>query len=276
MGNRKFQSIVVGITLWVFAFISVYLPAKRVQAQPIAEYTVTLTEIAKGAILTIRDTTIDASQWSNNGSRTVVRVHAERSIANLDTLRTELIEKGSEARQGVVVSSMVVLASALKTMSEKDDDGPEETRSGMAEYALLVALIAIGVIDSITTLGDAVENAFGEAADVLNGEESNCVDGIDNDMDGLVDCADTPCSTIDEICSIPVRETLCDDGVDNDNDQAIDCQDSDCANDPACAVPTEDCNNGQDDDGDGLVDCCDVNDCPIDQCQLICNPDEPF
>jgi hypothetical protein len=59
-----------------------------------------------------------------------------------------------------------------------------------------------------------------------------------------------------EGCGIEV----CTDGVDNDGDGDIDCADSDCADDPSCKV--EICDNCIDDDGDGLVDyedddCCD-------------------
>jgi hypothetical protein len=53
---------------------------------------------------------------------------------------------------------------------------------------------------------------------------------------------------------------VCTDGVDNDGDGDVDCADSDCAEDPSCR--TEICGNCLDDDGDGLVDyedqdCCD-------------------
>ncbi|MHC5111546.1 MAG: choice-of-anchor Q domain-containing protein, partial [Planctomycetota bacterium] len=51
----------------------------------------------------------------------------------------------------------------------------------------------------------------------------------------------------------------CDDGIDNDLDGPIDCADTDCAGDPACLA--EDCFNGVDDDLDGQDDCTDL-DCP--------------
>ncbi|MEZ4241732.1 MAG: M4 family metallopeptidase [Myxococcota bacterium] len=58
-----------------------------------------------------------------------------------------------------------------------------------------------------------------------------CDDGIDNDGDGAVDCADSDCAT-DPACVVP---EVCDDGIDNDGDGAIDCDDLDCAGDPVCA-----------------------------------------
>ncbi|MEM7244256.1 MAG: hypothetical protein AAF533_02865 [Acidobacteriota bacterium] len=48
-------------------------------------------------------------------------------------------------------------------------------------------------------------------------------------------------------------ETDCTDGLDNDDDGKIDCADDNCADDLACAP--EDCGNEADDDEDGLVDC---------------------
>ncbi len=70
--------------------------------------------------------------------------------------------------------------------------------------------------------------------------ESSCGDGLDNDCDGEMDCADASCSgdpcngpgTECEYDSDPqdatCEETACEDGKDNDGDGDIDCQDSNC------------------------------------------------
>ncbi len=51
---------------------------------------------------------------------------------------------------------------------------------------------------------------------------------------------------------------VCNNGVDDDGDGAIDCADPDCVADPACVgSPIENCSNGVDDDGDGAIDCAD-------------------
>ena len=96
--------------------------------------------------------------------------------------------------------------------------------------------------------------------------ETGCMDGADNDLDGLVDCADPDC--IPECVAMymappPEPETDCHDGVDNDLDGLTDCDDLDCAD--QCMVvmymapmPNETgdlCDNGIDDDADGMVDC---------------------
>ena len=87
--------------------------------------------------------------------------------------------------------------------------------------------------------------------DVHPGADEGCADGLDNDCDGAMDCADTACAmkaACDEVCT---------DGLDNDQDALIDCEDGDCATFAACA---EDCSDGVDGDGDSLVDCLD-DDC---------------
>jgi hypothetical protein len=59
-----------------------------------------------------------------------------------------------------------------------------------------------------------------------------CDDGLDNDGDGPIDCADPDCvgqagGPCGELCQQP--ETTCNDFFDNDGDGAVDCADSDCA-----------------------------------------------
>jgi hypothetical protein len=60
-----------------------------------------------------------------------------------------------------------------------------------------------------------------------------CNDGLDNDCDGFVDCADSDCSANPACGPVCVPE-VCNDGVDNDCDGLIDCADSDCSVNPAC------------------------------------------
>jgi len=62
-------------------------------------------------------------------------------------------------------------------------------------------------------------------------EIEDCSDGVDNDNDGLVDCADNDCST--SMC-----QEICNDGIDNDGDGYADCFDEDCP----CYAPF-DCDN---------------------------------
>ena len=59
-----------------------------------------------------------------------------------------------------------------------------------------------------------------------------CTDGVDNDGNGQIDCADIVCKGKGTCAEV------CDDGKDNDSDDAIDCKDSDCAQALACTTST--------------------------------------
>ncbi len=98
-----------------------------------------------------------------------------------------------------------------------------------------------------------------------------CNDGLDNDLDGQVDCADSDC-TADLACTGPTSE-ICTDLIDNDFDGLVDCADSDCAADANCqAPPTEICTDGIDNDGDGWADCSDSDCAGVG----ICGPEGKF
>ena len=71
----------------------------------------------------------------------------------------------------------------------------------------------------------------------------NC---IDEDCDGR----DPGCTT----CSDEFGE-VCSDGIENDCDGLTDCADPDCMGDAACTCSQEHCTNGRDDDCDGMPDC---------------------
>jgi hypothetical protein len=62
--------------------------------------------------------------------------------------------------------------------------------------------------------------------------EMSCMDGFDNDCNGLIDCADPACAGTSCgagcTCNNGKHETNCSDGIDNDGDGVTDCMDSDC------------------------------------------------
>jgi hypothetical protein len=64
---------------------------------------------------------------------------------------------------------------------------------------------------------------------------------------------------------------ICDNGIDDDGDGQIDCADGDCATDPACNTSPEICNNGIDDDGDGQIDCADGDCATAPNCTGTCD-----
>ncbi len=88
---------------------------------------------------------------------------------------------------------------------------------------------------------------------VIPQAETNCADGIDEDLDELTDCFDDDCVG-DKACAED-----CDDGKDNNENGVTDCDDTlYCLTDPACF---EDCENGVDDNDNDLVDCDDKVQC---------------
>jgi len=80
-----------------------------------------------------------------------------------------------------------------------------------------------------------------------------CANGLDDDGDGLVDCADPECAA-----NTACIELACSNGVDDDRDGLADCADIDCEHAIECN-PEIACGNGLDDDGDGAIDCDDLD-----------------
>ena len=72
--------------------------------------------------------------------------------------------------------------------------------------------------------------AYDIRIDIVSAED--CGNGIDDDVDGDVDCDDSDCFGDTTDCT---TETNCTDSEDNDGDGNTDCDDSDCGAVPACA-----------------------------------------
>ena len=101
------------------------------------------------------------------------------------------------------------------------------------------------------------------------------MDGMDNDGDSVVDCADSDCANqscgTGCVCrNLLKAETLCTDGVDNDGDMRTDCLDGPDCDGTSCgagcvctggAKREQNCTDRQDNDMDGLRDCADTMDC---------------
>jgi hypothetical protein len=129
------------------------------------------------------------------------------------------------------------------------------------EWALLPGGVYHVVVDGTPATTFSLELDCGR-------EELDCTNGVDDDGDGLADCADPHCRAVDPAC----RETDCGDGADDDGDGFIDCGDPDCLDAPECGG--EDCANGVDDDGDTLVDCYDDTCFAHASCDASCTVDQ--
>ena len=63
--------------------------------------------------------------------------------------------------------------------------------------------------------------------------ELNCTDGLDDDLDGDIDCADADCASA-STCGPENTDVFCADSIDNDADGLTDCADTDCYGHPGC------------------------------------------
>src|SRR5215211_272428 len=128
-------------------------------------------------------------------------------------------------------------------------------------------------------------------ATCIPARETVCFDGLDEDQDGLTDCADPECQSkscgTGCVCGgAEKRESLCDDLADNDSDGLTNCEDPDCnglscGSGCKCVLGTNavgiksetNCVDKADNDGDTLTDC-DDPDCEGQSCGVgcLCSP----
>ncbi len=92
---------------------------------------------------------------------------------------------------------------------------------------------------------------------------STCGDGILDPGEGCDDGNNTDGDGCSALCELEVSvETICDDRVDNDSDGLVDCADTDCRDDAFCLCgngvldPGEACDDGNNIDGDGCSSSC--------------------
>ena len=141
--------------------------------------------------------------------------------------------------------------------------------NGTAGDGTLTISILGGEVDCFNGVDDDGDGDL-DCADadcfVICDESINCADGIDNDGDGNIDCLDADC-----VGAFDCDESFnCGDGIDNDVDGDIDCFDTDCIGSFFCLEQFS-CDDGIDNDMDGDIDCADA-DCMLD---IACVPLAP-
>lgn len=157
-----------------------------------------------------------------------------------------------------------------------DNDGDRRTDCNDPDCAALPACSAGGC----PSPADCSNPMCAAHPDCLGPENTlaRCMDGIDNDGNGFIDCNDFSCSmsddtTITDYCeNLPSEDTLeaCMDGEDNDGNGFTDCADFSCQRSTTPAISEycasilentlEKCTDGIDNDGNGFTDC-DDNSC---------------
>src|ERR1700690_551035 len=109
------------------------------------------------------------------------------------------------------------------------------------------------VTDGSRTDGSRTDGSRTDGKVCPTGNREICGDKIDNDCNGLTDCADPACFG-DPSCSNPGQE-ICNNGIDDNGNGLTDCADPECANSISCrpSKGPEICDNGVDDNGNGLA-----------------------
>jgi len=148
-----------------------------------------------------------------------------------------------------------------------DSGGPTFFKRNNTEYVIGVTswgLENCAGIDASTFVPDYYDDFIAKyVKDLPAIDPENCVNGIDDNDDGLIDCDDPQCY-VKPIC-IPED---CTNGIDDNGDNLIDCLDPKCYATDYCKP--EDCTNGIDDNLNGLIDCNDS------QCveDIHCQPED--
>ncbi len=86
----------------------------------------------------------------------------------------------------------------------------------------------------IESWGNADGDAYEFEINLIQPED--CGDGVDNDVDGDVDCDDSDCFGDPTYCT--TEDGFCADGLDNDGDGTYDCVDTDCSASAVCGAGT--------------------------------------
>ncbi len=136
-----------------------------------------------------------------------------------------------------------------------DDDGGGSPLSAELEFTILYPGTYYVFLDGFTVDPEqgANEGPYTFNIDIIANPPEVCGDGIDNDGDVYVDCADPDCTTVGNCATCngggpaeaEFQPSRCTDGQDNDCDGTSDCGDTDChASDyPECCDGVDETNN---------------------------------
>jgi len=160
--------------------------------------------------------------FSNNGGEDVVFTYTAPQFGNyifhLDAAT------GFDSTLGVSTDCPSSVATCLGDQ-DLGSGSVEKVEVELDEGQMVYILVDSYYADSPGAFNLLVEPDFQEAI---------CDDGLDDDGDELIDCADPDCNG-----QVGCIELFCDDGEDNDNDGSTDCDDNDCAG--FCAEPGDSC-----------------------------------
>ncbi|MBF5042999.1 hypothetical protein FGE12_11445 [Aggregicoccus sp. 17bor-14] len=187
-----------------------------------------------------------------------------------ETLDVGVCKAGTSVCNGTATVCSGEVVPSAERCNQADDDCDGQVDEG---FDLQTDVNNCGSCGHACAAGDHCSGGVCYAA-----TETACFGGVDEDGNGLIDCADPVCNNqscgAGCLCSAgAAHETQCSDGSDNDQDAKKDCLDPDCSGQSCgtgcvCAGTARketNCADGADNDGDGKRDCAD-SDCTGQSC----------
>jgi hypothetical protein len=152
----------------------------------------------------------------------------------------------------------------------RGDGGVKPGDGGAGSDGSVSGDAATGMDSGVQDAGDVDSGNGGTDSGVVGCHSTAevCDNGVDDDCDRLMDCADPDCTGVGSCCSTTPENTqsMCSDNRDNDCSGQKDCADLNCSGTLACCTPnvigertTTTCSDGIDDDCDGKIDCADTD-----------------
>ncbi len=167
-----------------------------------------------------------ADDQTLGGTGCTTRTGSVEAVFSVDLLAGETVVVRELGVLDVVLSLQHSCGDTEACEFSLDSDSGEITGHRYTAAADETVYVIVETYWSTPTAG---ARAYDIRIDIAADEE--CGNGIDDDIDGDVDCDDSDCFGDTTDCA---TETNCDDGADNDADGSTDCDDSDCTTVAAC------------------------------------------
>ncbi len=164
-------------------------------------------------------------------------------------------------------SACAALAKETNCTNKLDDDKDGAVDCGDLDCAANAACKV--TCDICQPIEDTLKTGCDPCVALVCKADAYCCDTAWDDI-----CVEQVGTVCKKQCAGPSTELACNDKVDDDKDGLVDCADTDCAKDAACAGKETKCADKLDDDKDGMTDCADA-DCKVDlACQASACQDD--
>ncbi|MGL1933813.1 MAG: hypothetical protein OCD01_02270 [Fibrobacterales bacterium] len=165
---------------------------------------------------------------TGTSSNEVTETHSHGSVVKESSSESSSEDRDSHAHYSFEGEEQQSESSDIQKVKESRSDFDTESNGDAIEANSASSSTVDTVTGSVTTTEDPQINSSSSGTLSSSGEHSieECLDGIDNDFDNLVDCDDTDCFIFSD-CGEHTLE-LCQNGLDDDGDGYADCADRDC------------------------------------------------